>query len=110
MQTIQFNDVDAKGKFVIATFGGEVDGAGNPVSGGIPTFKSTNPDVATVENAPADSGGAPNPWAMKVTFTGKNGSCDAVITDGDLSNLITFVINTTAATGIGDAVVSDLQG
>lgn len=111
--TTTYKDIDAKGKSAVVTWGDPVDAAGNKTGGiqGTAEFASSNEDVATVEPDPS------SPLGVKVTFTGLNGSTDVSIkADADLgdgvdeiTDLVTFVIETTEATGFGAPTVGDLQ-
>ncbi len=112
--TQTYKDTDAKGKSAAVVFGNPTDAAGNQVSvkDGSVKFGSSNDGVATVTQDPT------NPMAASVSFTGKNGSADIVIsanadlvdggTDDEITGLVTFVVETTEATGFGDPSIAPL--
>lgn len=118
MTTVQFKDVDAMGKGIVATFTLPANEAGNRptlVAGSLQAV-SSNPEVATASVGTVDEENGLYP--LVISYTGKKGSADCkLIASGDLDGsgdapiegLVTSVITTDEATGFGEPAVSELQ-
>jgi hypothetical protein len=118
MQPLIFTDVNAMGKFLLATFTIPANAAGNipqPKEGTLKAV-STNEAVATAELGAVDA--VNGKYELKIKYSGKTGSADCKLIasfdldnsgDPDVEATITTVITTEEASGFGEPVVTELQ-
>ncbi len=118
MTTVQFRDVDAMGKSLVATFTLPANEAGNRptlVPGSLQAV-SSNPEVAVAQLGEIDEENGN--YSLVIHYSGKKGSADCkLIASGDLDGsgdapiegLVTSVITTDEATAFGEPALSELH-